>query len=228
MPTIAVELDLESGITPSLQLYSVASRVTGASSGSAVTGTLVSGTSVRYVFSITANAGDYYAKISSSGTVIATACLRVTASSFDIDNDWPPIESRTLISTSGGVTVTNQSPVSATTAEINGPLFIGDDYLSANTRAFNWTISAPTGYTIGTSSCRFGGKKDGVGWLVTGTITDAGSGNWSMSFDLPKTATQDLEAGYYQWSVEVRDANGTEITRVKAKKNGVQLVEKQT
>jgi hypothetical protein len=227
MPTIAPEIDLEPSITPSLQLYSVSSRVTGSSSGSAVTGTLVSGTSVRYRFSITANAGDYFVKISSGSVVIATACLRVTSSSYDMDNDWPPIESRTLIS-AGGITVTNESPVSSTTSEINGPLFIGDDYLSANTRAFVWTIAAPTGYTLATSSCRFGGKKDGAGWLVTGTITDAGSGNWSLSFDLPKTATADLEAGYYLWSVEVRDASGTEITRVKAKKNGVQLVEKQT
>ena len=89
MPTIAIEMDLTPSITPSLQLYSVSSRVTGASSGSAVTGTLVSGTSVRYVFSVTASAGDYFVKVSSSSVVIATACLRVTASSYDIDNDWP-------------------------------------------------------------------------------------------------------------------------------------------
>lgn len=226
MPTIAVELDLESGITPSLQLYSVASRVTGASSGSAVTGTLVSGTSVRYVFSITASAGDYFAKISSSGTVIATACLRVTASSYDIDNDWPPIELRTLIATSGGLTVTFNPPVS-TSGTIDSPIIIGDDYLSANGRAFSWTVTAPTGFVLATSTCTFGGSRNGSGWLVSGTISDAGSGNWTISFDLAKSVTASLSPGTYLYSVELANAGGTEITRVRSG-IGVELVEKQT
>ena len=132
--------------------------------------------------------------------------------------------------TEAGVTVTFQSPVAdnGTLTEI----IIGDDYLAANSRAFTWTIPAVAGVTAGTAQCFFGGSTavnaTDYDWLVSGSITVDGS-NWVLSFDLPKTATQDLPEGRYRWSVEVRSASGTEITRVKSPTNNlVRLTDKQT
>jgi hypothetical protein len=122
-------------------------------------------------------------------------------------------------------TVTVVSPVD-TTGNIVGAIIIGDDYLAANSRAFSWTIPAITGITAGTATASFGGAKGTETWLVTGTITVDGA-NWVLSFDLPRTATQDLEPGYYAWSVEVASVSGTEVTRVRSGRM-VQLVEKQT
>ena len=128
----------------------------------------------------------------------------------------------------GGVVSVSQ-PVS-TDGNLIYPIIIGDDYLVANGRAFEWTIPAITGFSVASSTCTFGGKyiADGVthAWLVTGTVSDVGSGQWKLSYDLAKTATQSLVAAYYVWSVEIKQS-GTEITRVRAGKN-VQLMEKQT
>jgi hypothetical protein len=133
--------------------------------------------------------------------------------------------SLTSLASTGRVTVVN--PVDST-GKISGAIVIGDDYLAANSRAFSWTIPAISGVTVGTAIASFGGKLDADNtWLVTGTITVDGA-NWVLSFDLPKTATASLDAGYYAWSVEVASASGTEITRVRSDVNQVQLVEKQT
>jgi len=130
---------------------------------------------------------------------------------------------------SAGGVVTVSQPVS-TDGNLIYPIVIGDDYLVANGRAFEWTIPAITGFSVASSTCTFGGKyiADGVthSWLVTGTVSDVGSGQWKLSFDFVKTVTQSLIAAYYVWSVEIRQS-GTEITRVRAGKN-VQLMEKQT
>ncbi len=90
-------------------------------------------------------------------------------------------------------------------------IFIGDDYLAANGRAFEWTIDEPTGFTAVTSTCSFGGSNGTDRWLVSGTITDLGS-TWRLSFDLLKTDTENLDAGIYEWTVEVKNAAGTEHT----------------
>lgn len=131
---------------------------------------------------------------------------------------------------SSGTIVTVTQPVS-TDGNLIYPIVIGDDYLVANARSFTWDIPAITGFSVGTATCRFGGSYTGDGvthtWTVTGTITDLGTGYWRLSFDVPKTTTQDLPAAYYVWSVEVRSAGGTEITRVRSGRL-VQLVEKQT
>ena len=130
----------------------------------------------------------------------------------------------------GGVSVTVTQPVS-TDGNLIYPIIIGDDYLAANGRHFYWDIPAITGFTVGTSTCKFGGKYHGktedYEWLVTGTVTDQGGGVWRLSFDLAKTITQDLIPAHYVWSVEIANGSGTEITRVRSGKT-VQLVEKQT
>ena len=113
------------------------------------------------------------------------------------------------------------------TGTIPEQIAIGDDYLALTGRAFQWTIAALTGYTLATSTCKFGGRCKTNAWLVTGTITDAGAGNWLLSFDLPKASTTALAEGYYEWSVEVTNAAGLETTRVRSSR-GVLLVDKPT
>lgn len=89
-------------------------------------------------------------------------------------------------------------------------IFIGDDYLDANGRSFQWTITEPTGFTAGTSTCSFGGSNGTDEWLVSGTITDNGS-TWTLKFDMTKTDTA-IETGNYDWTVEVKSATNVEHT----------------
>lgn len=132
--------------------------------------------------------------------------------------------------TEAGVTVTTQAPVAedGSLSEI----VIGDDYLAANGRAFEWTVDAVDGVDRTTALCYFGGRSTINGteyeWIVDGTITLSGS-DWKLSFDLTKADTELLAEGRYRWSVEVQSATGTEITKVKNAHNClVRLVEKQT
>lgn len=132
--------------------------------------------------------------------------------------------------TDAGVTVTTMAPVAqyGSIAEI----IIGDDYLAANNRAFEWTVAAVNGISINDATCWFGGRAtiDGIerSWLVQGTVTLDGS-DWRLSFNLTRTDTDDLPEGRYRWSVEVKGPAGTEVTRVKNANNClVRLVEKQT
>jgi hypothetical protein len=96
---------------------------------------------------------------------------------------------------------------------INGPIIIGDDYLHANGRSFQWTIPAISGFTLGACTCFFGGQFKTNTFLVQGLVVDAGSGNWFLRFDVDKGDTADLEPGMYRYSVEVRHADN-EVTRV--------------
>lgn len=125
------------------------------------------------------------------------------------------IRDKTNLITSGSVTTS--LPVTSQ-GQLTGPLYIGDDYLNANGRAFAWTVALPTGYVVGTSTCRFGmAYEDDSGsysFNVAGTVVDAGSGNVTLRFDVPKTTTSTLAAGWYRWSVEHVAADGTEITRI--------------
>jgi hypothetical protein len=139
------------------------------------------------------------------------------------------IRDQTALLTSGG-TVYVTSPVTAT-GQLASPLIIGDDYLAANGRRFRWTVALPSGYVIATSTARFGMRyEDEQGlntFVATGTVSDAGSGNVHLDFDVAKTVTGLLRPGWYQWSVEIVSATGVEITQVKSGKN-VEWQEKQT
>jgi hypothetical protein len=129
------------------------------------------------------------------------------------------IKDKTDLITSG--TVQTSLPVTAA-GQIASPLVIGDDYLNSNGRAFSWTVALPTGYSVGTSTCKFGMRyedSEGVNsFVANGTVIDAGSGNVTLRFDVPKTTTNDLRAGWYDWSVEIANAT-SEITPVKSGKN---------
>jgi hypothetical protein len=139
------------------------------------------------------------------------------------------IRDKTALITAGG-TVYVTSPVTAT-GQLASPLIIGDDYLAANGRRFRWTVELPSGYVIATSTARFGMRyedDEGVNeFIATGTVADATGGNVHLDFDVAKTVTGLLRPGWYQWSVEIVSATGTEITRVKSGKN-VEWQEKQT
>ena len=140
------------------------------------------------------------------------------------------IKDKTDLITSGSVQTS--LPVTAS-GQITGPLFIGDDYLNANGRAFSWTVALPTGYVLGTSTCRLGmqymDESGSYSFVVTGTVIDAGGGNVTLRFDVPRATTETLAPGWYRWSVEHRDAAGVEITRVASGiKKEVEWREKQT
>ena len=140
------------------------------------------------------------------------------------------IRDKTNLITTG--TIASSIPVTAS-GQIDGPLVIGDDYLSANGRAFAWTVALPSAFVIATSTCKFGMQyqdEDGTySFTVSGTVADAGSGNVTLTFDVPKATTGTLGPGWYRWSVEIASASGTEVTRVKSSHNKlVEWVEKQT
>lgn len=129
------------------------------------------------------------------------------------------VKSKTDLITSGNV----QTALPVTAAgQIASPLVIGDDYLNANGRAFSWTVALPTGYSVGSSTCKFGMRyEDSQGvneFIVSGTVVDVGAGNVSLRFDVPRTTTGTLRPGWYDWSVEIASATA-EITPVKSGKN---------
>lgn len=109
-------------------------------------------------------------------------------------------------------------------------IILGDDYLAENDRAFEWLIDPVAGFDIATCTCWFGGAANSSAnaWRVQGSITEEDD-KWKLSFDLPKTATESLDRGPYEWSVSVHDAEGTEVTRVRNKDgHKVALVTKYT
>jgi hypothetical protein len=139
------------------------------------------------------------------------------------------VKSQTDLIQAGG-TVTVSTPVTAS-GQLASPLIIGDDYLNANGRAFSWTVALPSGFVAATATCRFGMRYEddqGVNSFVqSGTVIDAGGGNVTLRFDVAKAVTGLLRPGWYDWSVEIVSASGTEITRVKSGKNA-EWQEKQT
>ena len=125
------------------------------------------------------------------------------------------IRDKTALITSGSVQTS--IPVTAQ-GQINGPLYIGDDYLTANGRQFDWTIALPTGFVAATSTCKFGmifEDESGVSQFnLSGTVTDVGGGNVRLRFELPRATTGTLKAGFHRWSTEIVSATGVEITAV--------------
>jgi hypothetical protein len=136
------------------------------------------------------------------------------------------ILAKVALISSGSVTAT--LPVTST-GQIRSPILIGDDYLAANGRAFQWVISERLGFVVGTMSCKFGGSnaKTGDSWEVAGSVTDNLDGTWTLSFDLPDTQTGELAEGLYRWSVEIISADGANVTEVFSGK-GVEVRAKQT
>jgi hypothetical protein len=208
---------------PTLQRYAYTpgSTTVGAAVGSAVTGVVDGVYSHVWNFDVSAWAvGDYWVLLSGASTPNALPWpCRVTATEATY---YPTIADLNLDASGSAVT-----GVVTATGTIPGPIIIGDDYLASIGRSFQWTIAALTGFNASTSVCQFGGAYKGNAWLVTGTVASVGGGNWTLTFDLPRTATEGLAEGYYEWSVEVANASGSEFTRVRSGRN-VLLVDKQT
>ena len=201
--------------------YTPGSETPGAVIGTAVTG-VVDGTYTHvWNFDVTAWAvGDYWVQVSGvSDPDERPVPVTITATDATYYSSWIDFTRDSAI---GAV-----SAMVTATGTITGPIIIGDDYVASIGRSFQWTIAALTGFSASTSVCRFGGAYKSNTWLVTGTVADVGGGNWTLTFDLPRTATTGLAEGYYEWSVEVANASGSEFTRVRSGRN-VLLVGKQT
>lgn len=145
----------------------------------------------------------------------------------DLDTQLDAIAAQTDLIGPGGAIL--NAPVTPT-GTLND-IIIGDDYLAANDRAFEWTISAPTGIAVGDATCWFGisNAGDGTGsWNIEGTITDNGA-TWTLSFDVPKATTGACDEGVYWWSAAVHGPGDVEITQVHSGKNRkVNLINKYT
>lgn len=243
----AIEFTAPTGKTFSVQLYNA---TTLAAIGAAITP--VTDTAGIYRASTGANTGIVYVEATATNILVAgfanlddaaangysplrdtydeantKAGVRsaVGLASANLDTQLGAIAEKTA--TIGTGVISGSSPVSDTgnIAEI----IIGDDYKAANGRAFTWTVAAPTGFTLADCTCHFGGNGGVKGsWNISGTITDAGSGNWLLSFDLLGSHTASCSKGKYEWSVAVHNSSGIEITKVRSDSTKVELVEKFT
>jgi hypothetical protein len=140
----------------------------------------------------------------------------------NLDTQLSGINAKTQLITTG--TVTYSGPVDPT-GKITSPIIRGDDYLAANGRAFNWTITAITGLTAATCTSRLGFKSGTTTLVVNGTVTDNGNGTWTASHDMTRTQSATLTQQQYDWSVEIVHSGGTEITPVRSGR-GVTVAEK--
>lgn len=132
------------------------------------------------------------------------------------------------IADAGGVV--NYSPVSVG-GQISVPLVIGDDYLIALGNALEWNVVALPGVAFGDAECSFGIKNStGAGFVVDGVVASVDADTWKLRFEIPKAEWTGLAKGDYEWSAEVRDSSGNEVTRVRNADFNykVRLVEKQT
>ena len=200
--------------------YTAGSETVGAIIGTAVTGVVDGTYTSRWNFDVTAWAvGTYWVLVANVSTPSLYVPVLVTATDATYYASIAELNRDEAIAAVAAMVTT--------TGTITGPIVIGDDYIASIGRSFQWTIAALTGFSSATSVCRFGGAYKTNTWLVTGTVADVGGGNWTLTFDLPRTATTGLAEGHYEWSVEVANASGSEFTRVRSGRN-VLLVDKQT
>lgn len=96
---------------------------------------------------------------------------------------------------------------------ISQPVVIGDAYLAANSRAFEWTIAAPTGLYASdcTSVFRLWHPLRKSSMEVAGTVSNNGDGTWKLSHDATIEDTNKLLEGCHQFVVSLL-ASGVVIT----------------
>lgn len=232
MATQSLEFNATSGLTITAKLFALEADTVVAS----VVATEKTNDKGRYVAAFTnIAAADYRLNgfIGASGG-FANEIYTLTLTT-DVFFPWSELFSATLaakIALIGtGVPASVAMPVDAASGVITSPIIIGDDYLDANGRAFVWTVAAVTGFAIGTCTCWFGGKSksDSSHWLIQGATPTLNGISWRLAFDMTKVVSGALTAGMYDWSVEVKDVAGTEITRVRnAEFCRVQVLAKQT
>ena len=107
------------------------------------------------------------------------------------------------------------------------PLVIGDDYLTAQDRGFQFIITDP-GMVAATSTCKLGFNSATKGsFEVSGAITDNGS-TWTLDFDVTAADSASLLPGLYDWSSHVADASTNKQTRIRSTTTSVYWVTAQT
>lgn len=88
--------------------------------------------------------------------------------------------------------------------QIPSPLYIGDNYTVALSKAFIFDFIPPVGAILANCSVTFTGYNLGdpsTGWTVSGTLTDNGDTTWRATFELLSSVTSLLSYGYYSWHV---------------------------
>ena len=105
--------------------------------------------------------------------------------------------SATYFGGGGGTGGTGGTGVGAISGEIEVELFIADDY-----SGLSWTVDVPIGTTVGGSSCSLkfvqcSGSCEAFEIEFEGTITDAGSGQATLSFDMANADTSTIAEGEY-------------------------------
>jgi hypothetical protein len=114
----------------------------------------------------------------------------------------------------GGGSASTDPPAVVTDGTILTPIVIGDDYLSANDRAFVFDKLLPDNVT-GASKCYFSGRhryRCNESWLVEGAVSFPTAGYVRLTFELPGSATEGLVDGEYMYSVMIVDDSGKKIT----------------
>lgn len=113
----------------------------------------------------------------------------------------------------------SRSPV-ATNGKLSGPIFIGDAYLDSHGRAFSWLVSPVAGVSVGTVTCKFGGKSkkcpDNYSFLASGTVslvTIDSVDYWKMKVDLQSSDTVNLIEDVYNWTASLVYSDGKQETK---------------
>jgi hypothetical protein len=119
----------------------------------------------------------------------------------------------------GGGRVTWETPLTPF-GRLAGPIIIGDDYLAASGRAFDWFVD-PGVFSVAQATCWFGFAGVNVGSvLVQGTVsavTIEGVPKWRLRFEIPRSQTVNLKPGEIEASVELRGPLPEHITKKRLK-----------
>ena len=116
----------------------------------------------------------------------------------------------------GTASATNNAPVKIdNTLEV---IWIGDDYYTANDRAFVFRIPLPDGLTIGSCSCVFACRHavDSTQYFqATGTCAEDSDTNEAvMTVEMAGSVTTGKKTGKYNWHCTLLDQNNKEITNI--------------
>jgi hypothetical protein len=220
------EFTANAGKTFSVQAYDPAANT---AFGSAIANVQDSGVTTRYRFSLTGTGIKFIVATATNLKIVGYVNLDSPGANgyCSLFDNYEDAAAAAKIKKIGTGSATVATPVTAT-GKLN-EIIIGDDYLSIHERAFEWTIETPGSFDDSGATCWFGGKFEGVNkWRVEGDITDNGNGTLTLTFELERADTADLEPGNYDWSAAIHDADGNQLTTVKSGTNSVTLARKFT
>lgn len=173
--------------------------------------------------------GSAVASQAALGSGLYSASATIDMSSFGagfvnlilVDSFGAPVNSeRGYVGASGTYTpeaasasVTVSAPVG--TAGSITRIYKGVSYSADNGTAFEWTFANPgTIATPGDNTCTFQGKNRADAtqtWSVNGTLSDAGGGNLTATFEFTTSTVASLSLGDYEWKVTCVDDNADVI-----------------